>query len=371
LQLAWRALDRCFLVSLLWKATLSEAEYRDITIIGGGPTGLFAAFYAGMRGVSARIIDSLPELGGQLMALYPEKYIYDVGGFPQILGRDLVRNLVDQGLQFGAEVKLEEQVEKLEHVDDRIMLTTNRGRYATGALVIAAGKGAFAPRSLECPGYEQLLGKGVTYHVKDPSHYEGKRVLIVGGGDSAVDWALGLKDRAERLILIHRRNGFRAHAHSMALMDRAVSAGELELLTFRELRAIHGEHWVSGATIFDNRTGEETTFELDSVVALIGFKPDLGPLTDWGLELEKNSIRVDQTMRTNLPGVFAAGDIVTYEGKLELIATGFGEAAIAVNYAVHHVNPAARINPGHSTNLKVFKDREPAPPVLNGVGEAV
>lgn len=337
---------------------MDQAELRDITIIGGGPTGLFAAFYAGLRGVSARIIDSLPELGGQLSALYPEKYIYDVGGFPQILARDLAANLIEQGLQFGADVRLEEQVEELIRTENGFILTTNKGRYPTRAVVIAGGKGAFSPRTLECPGYAELLGKGVTYHVKDPAAYEGKRVLLVGGGDSAVDWALNLKDKTERLVLIHRREGFRAHAHSMALLKEAVAAGEVELLTHREVRGIHGEDGVCAATIFDNRTDAEETFDVDAVIALIGFKPDLGPIATWGLELEKNSIRVSHTMETNLPGVFAAGDIAAYEGKLELIATGFAEATIAVNYAVHHIDPKARINPGHSTNLKVFKDRE-------------
>lgn len=341
---------------------MREAERKDITIIGGGPTGLFAAFYAGMRGVSARIIDSLPELGGQLAALYPEKYIYDVGGFPQISARDLAANLIEQGLQFEAEVCLEEQVQELirnaDGASDGMTVTTDKGRYPTGAVLIAGGKGAFAPRTLNVPGYERLLDHGVSYHVRDPSLYDGKRVLIVGGGDSAVDWALNLKERTERLILIHRRGGFRAHAHSMARMRQAVDAGRMELLTYREVREIHGDDRVDAITIFDNRTDEETTFEVDVVLALIGFKPDLGPIADWGLELERNSIRVGPTMATNVPGVFAAGDIVTYNGKLDLIATGFGEAAIAVNYAVHHIDPKARVNPGHSTNLKIFKERE-------------
>ncbi len=337
-----------------------HADARDVTIIGGGPTGLFAAFYAGLRGVSARIIDSLPELGGQLTALYPEKYIYDVGGLPQILARDLAQNMIEQGLQFGADVRLEEQVQELVRTEDGFILTTDKARYPTKTVVIAGGKGAFSPRVLECPGYERLLGKGVSYHVKDPSEYDGKRVLIVGGGDSAVDWALSLKDRTERLILIHRREGFRAHAHSMAQLQEAVEQGKVELLTHREVREIHGDDGVCAATVFDNRTDEDEQFEVDAVLTLIGFKPDLGPIATWGLELERNSIRVGRTMETNIPGVFAAGDIATYEGKLDLIASGYAEAAIAVNYAVHHIDPKARINPGHSTNLRVFKDREPA-----------
>jgi ferredoxin/flavodoxin---NADP+ reductase len=337
------------------------AESRDITIIGGGPTGLFAAFYAGMRGVSTRIIDSLPDLGGQLTALYPEKYIYDVGGYPRILARDLAQQLIEQGLQFGADVRLEEQVQGLTRNDDGTMtIKTNRDEYPTKTILIAAGKGAFAPRSLECPGYDELLGKGVAYHVKDPTEYHGKKVLVVGGGDSAIDWVLNLKGKTERLILIHRRDGFRAHAHSMKLLREAVESGEIEMITHREVRKIDGDVCVTGVTIYDNRTNEDTHFDVDAVIALIGFKPDLGPLASWGLEFEKHSIKVNNKLETNLPGIFAAGDIAHYEGKLELIATGFSEAAMAVNHAVHTINPTARYNPGHSTNLKVFKEREDA-----------
>lgn len=339
-------------------------EQKDLTIIGGGPTGLFAAFYAGMRGISCRIVDSLPELGGQLMALYPEKYIYDVGGFQRILARDLARNLIEQGTQFGADIRLEEQVDELRREDDgTFTLTTNRAAYPTRTVLIAAGKGAFCPRELGCPGYNELLGKGVEYHVRNPDAYDGRRILIVGGGDSAVDWALGLKDRTTELTLIHRREGFRAHPHSMKLLHQAVDRGEVNLLTFHEVREIHATPAVDGvvgATVFNNKTDEDTRLEIDAVLALIGFKPDLGPIGAWGLELERNSIRVDGNLQTNIPGVFAAGDIAHYDGKLELIATGFGEAAMAVNHAVHVIDPKARYNPGHSTNLKVFQEKEEA-----------
>jgi thioredoxin reductase (NADPH) len=171
---------------------------------------------------------------------------------------------------------------------------------------------------------------------------------------------LNLKGRARRIVLIHRREGFRAHAASMRQLTAAVEAGEIELLTHREIRDVHGDVCVTGATIFDNRTNEETTLEVDAVLALIGFKPDLGPIASWGLELEKNSIKVDNRLQTNRPRVYAAGDLVTYEGKIELIVTGFSEAAMAVNHAVHDINPTARYNPGHSTNLKLFKEREAA-----------
>ncbi len=337
---------------------MTTPERVDITIIGGGPTGLFAAFYAGMRGASCRIIDSLPELGGQLSALYPEKYIFDVGGYPRILARELSNNLIEQGMRWGADVRLEEQVRELQPDGEHWVLTTDRGVYPTRCVLIAGGKGAFAARPLDCPGYERLLGRGVAHHVKDPTVYHGTRVLIVGGGDSAVDWVLNLRSNVRRLILIHRREGFRAHAQSMRQLQEGVEAGEIELLTHREVRELHGETTVTGATIFDNRTGEETTFEVDAVLALIGFKPDLGPIARWGLELDRQSIRVNHRLETNLPGVYGAGDIVTYEGKLELIATGFSEAAMAVNHAVHRINPKARYNPGHSTNLKIFREAD-------------
>lgn len=340
---------------------MNRAESTDILIIGGGPTGLFAAFYAGLRGASARIVDSLPELGGQLMALYPEKYIYDVGGFPRILARDLARNMVEQGLQWGADVRLEEQVRELGRQEDgTFVVSTDDTEYPCRAVIIAGGKGAFAPRVLECPGYEEFLGHGVTYHVRDPEEFRDQRVLVVGGGDSALDWALGLKNVTSSLVLIHRREGFRAHRQTVRQMEDAVHRGQMELLTFHEVREIHGDSCVRSATLFDNRTDEETRIDVDAVVSLIGFKPDLGPIGTWGLDLQRNSIKVTPLMETNLPGVFAAGDIAHYEGKLELIATGYAEAAIAVNNAVHHYDPKARVNPGHSTNLKVFKEREAA-----------
>ncbi|MDH5589743.1 MAG: NAD(P)/FAD-dependent oxidoreductase [Gemmatimonadota bacterium] len=328
---------------------------RDITIIGGGPTGLFAAFYAGMRGKSTRIIDSLPELGGQLTALYPEKDVFDVGGFPRVLAKDLAKNLSEQALQFDPEVILDEQVRTVEWREDHFLLTCRGGEYRTRALVVAGGKGAFDPMKLEVPGYDEFLHRGVEYAVKDPAGYAGKKVVVVGGGDSALDWALILKDHAERLTLVHRRDGWRAHEATIRLLDEAVSAGEIDLRTFHEVREIRGSDVVGEVTIFDNRTDEDTVLEADVVLTFLGFKPDLGPIKNWGLEVEKNRIKVDALMATNVPGIYAAGDVVDYLGKLDLIATGFAEAAVAVNNAVHFVDPDARVNPGHSTNMKVFK----------------
>ncbi|CAN5859765.1 NAD(P)/FAD-dependent oxidoreductase [soil metagenome] len=336
-------------------------DIKDVTIIGGGPTGLFAAFYSGLRGVSCRVVDALPELGGQLMALYPEKYIYDVGGLPKILAKDLAKNMIEQGTQFGPDIVLEAEVQQLVSEEDHIRLVTGRGEFLSRTVIITAGKGALNPRILECPGWDAHAGErgGAVTHVRRPEDFRDKRVLLVGGGDSAVDWALGLQGIARELTLIHRRDQFRAHRASVVQMREDAAAGKLTILTPYEVRNIHGDNdCVTGAVIFENATGEERHLEVDVVVALLGFKPDLGPVGQWGLELQRNSIRVSPLMETNIVGVYAAGDITHHDGKLELIATGYGEAAVAVNNAVHYLNPKARVNPGHSTNLKVFGQDE-------------
>jgi ferredoxin/flavodoxin---NADP+ reductase len=333
----------------------------DITIIGGGPTGLFAAFYAGLRGVSCRIVDALPQLGGQLMALYPEKYIFDVGGLPRILAKDLANNMIEQGTQFGPEVVLGAEVQQLLPEDGHIRLVTPRGEFLTKTVVITAGKGALNPRVLECPGWDEHYNDdgGVHTHVRQPEDFRGKRVLIVGGGDSAVDWVLGLRGIAREITLIHRRDEFRAHKSSVQEMRAAAEKGDVTIRTPFEVKEIHGDNQcVARATLVNSETKDEETIDVEAVIALLGFKPDLGPISTWGLELQRNTIKVSQLMETNIAGVYAAGDVVHYPGKLELIATGYGEAAIAVNNAVHHINPKARVSPGHSTNLKVFSQDE-------------
>jgi thioredoxin reductase (NADPH) len=332
-------------------------EITDITIIGGGPTGLYAAFYGGMRERSVRIIDSLPELGGQLMALYPEKDIFDVGGFPRVLAKDLAKDLIAQASQFSPDIVLDEEVVGLTVDADAIRLQGKREEYTTRTLILAGGKGAFEPIKLKCPGYDEFLGRGVAYSVKELESFRGKRVLMVGGGDAALDWALALKNVAAELRLIHRRDGFRAHERTVAQLHAAAEAGELDFRSFHEVREIRGGEAVQSAIIFDNKSGEETAMEVDVVLTFLGFKPDLGPMAEWGLELDGNRVVVDRLMGTNLPGVYGAGDLVRYEGKLDLIATGFAEAAIAVNSAVQFVDPSARKTAGHSTSLKVFKNQ--------------
>jgi ferredoxin/flavodoxin---NADP+ reductase len=342
-------------------AASETSEIRDITIIGGGPSGLFAAFYAGLRGVSCRIVDALPQLGGQLMALYPEKYIYDVGGIPKILAKDLANAMIEQGLQFDPEVVLEAEVQELVREAGHWRLVTARGDHLTRTVIITGGKGALNPRVLECPGWEELYGEGdgLHTHVRQPEDFRDRRVLIVGGGDSAVDWALGLQGIAREITLIHRRDAFRAHKASVEQMRALAREGDLTILTPYEMRRIESDAGcVRTAVVYNNDTGEDREIPVESIIALLGFKPDLGPIGGWGLELERNSIRVSPLMETNLEGVYAAGDITHHPGKIELIATGYGEAAVAVNNAVHYLNPKARVNPGHSTNLKIFAQEE-------------
>jgi thioredoxin reductase len=332
-----------------------SSDIKDITIIGGGPTGLYGLFYAGMRGVTARIIDVLPELGGQLTALYPEKDIFDVAGFPKILAKDLARDLVEQALQFDAEVCLEQRVNSLNPTDDIFEIETDEGILPSRSVVIAAGKGAFKSRTLNVDTWENFWKKGLVSHVKDPEVYRDRRVLIVGGGDSAFDWSWALRDIASELTQIHRSDRFRAHERTVNQVVEADKRGELNLRTFHEVAELHGSDHIEGVTLVHSKTKESEYLEVDEVLALIGFVPNIGPIAEWGLELEGNAIRVDSRMRTNIPGVYAAGDIVSYEGSLELISTGFGEAAIAVNNAVHHIDPTAKVDPGHSTSSKAFK----------------
>jgi thioredoxin reductase (NADPH) len=328
--------------------TNHDSEIYDMTIVGGGPVGLFGLYYTSMRDMRAKIIDSLPQLGGQLMALYPEKYIYDVPGFPKVLAKDLVRNLEDQALPHGPTVCLNEKIVTLEKDDNGIFrLTSEAGNvHLSKTVLISAGIGAFVPKKLDVPKIEELEGRGVYYFVRDLTDFRDKTVLIVGGGDSAVDWALNLQPIARRIMLIHRSDRFRAHERSVEEMKDSAAIVKL----YYELKAIHGEEHVEGVTIFDNRTGEEEEHRVDALLMNIGFVANLGPIKSWGLEIAKNSIVVNAQMASNIPGVYAAGDIVVHPGHLKLIAVGAAEAAVAVNNAKHYIDPAALVEPGHSSH---------------------
>jgi thioredoxin reductase len=330
---------------------LSQDVY-DLTIVGAGPTGLFATFYAGLRQMKTKLIDALEEPGGQVAVLYPEKYIFDVPGFSKILAKDLVKNLVEQALQKDPTLVLGERVTTLQKTDGIIELGTDKGtKHFSKAVLIAAGVGAFTPNRLEAQGAPDYEGKGVYYFVKDKSIFRGKNLLIVGGGDSAVDWALNIKDIANKITLVHRRDVFRAHEGSVIeLMKSGV-----ELKLFYEVRRVIGDgSKITEAVIFDNRTQAETTVETDAILVNIGFRADLGPIKNWGLEIDGREIRMNGKMETNIPGVYVAGDIAgPLDGvKLNLIATGYAQAALAVNVAKAYVDPNSKIFPGHSSEMK-------------------
>ncbi len=322
----------------------TEKHERDLLIIGAGPAGLYAAYYAGFRGMSTAIMDSLPEPGGQVSALYPEKQIFDVAGFPSIKGQDLIDNCVEQAAPFDPRYLLGHRAEDLEHIEDHVLVRSHKGtEVRCKAVVITGGIGTFTPRPL--PDSDDWEGRGLMYFVPRLDALAGLDVLIVGGGDSAFDWATALEPIATSVTLIHRRDRFRAHEHSVAtVMDSAV-----EVLTHWEVASIRGGEHVREVTIFNNQTDERRTLDVQAVVAALGFKADLGPLKRWGLEQEARKVVVDTTMATSLPRVFAAGDITSYPGKVDLIAVGFGEAAIAVNNAATVVDPSARLFPGHSS----------------------
>lgn len=322
----------------------------DIVIIGAGPAGMFAAFYAGMRQASAKIIESMPQLGGQLAALYPEKYIYDVAGFPKVTAQQLVNNLNEQLKHFPVETCLEEKVLRVVKRGERdFEIETDKGVHRSRAVIIAGGVGAFEPRRLELPEAQRFEKKNLHYFVSDLTAFAGQRVVISGGGDSAVDWALMLEPIAKEVTLIHRRDKFRAHEHSVEnLMNSKV-----KVLTPLELTQMHGTDRIEKVTLADVKSGETFDLDVDAVIVNFGFVSSLGPIAEWGLDIEDGAIVVDSRMETSIPGIFAAGDITTYAGKLKLIAVGFGEAPTAINNAKVYIDPTAKLSPGHSSNMKL------------------
>ncbi|MGY1631433.1 NAD(P)/FAD-dependent oxidoreductase [Geodermatophilus sp. SYSU D01186] len=334
-------------------ATTGEARRVDVDllVVGAGPAGLYAAYYAGFRGLRTAVVDSLPEPGGQVMALYPEKMVYDVAGFPGIKGRDLVAGLVQQAARFDPVYVLDERAESLTdeaghrpRAGARLVVTTDKGtRISCGAVVVTGGIGTFTPRPL--PGGAAWEGRGLTYVVKELAAHAGQDVVIVGGGDSAVDWALALEPIAASVTLVHRRRHFRAHAASVADLER----GRTVLVTDAQVDSLEGDdvlHTVHVRT----KDGTVTPHKAQAVIAALGFTADIGPLETWGLDIVDRKIMVDTAMRTSVPGVYSAGDITEYAGKVRLIAVGFGEAATAVNNAATYLDPDQPLFPGHSSD---------------------
>ncbi|HHW37834.1 MAG TPA: NAD(P)/FAD-dependent oxidoreductase [Bacillales bacterium] len=326
-----------------------DPKVYDITIIGGGPCGLFAAFYAGMRQASVKIIESLPQLGGQLSALYPEKYIYDVAGFPKIRAQELIDRLKEQMKKFEPAITLNQSVDKVEKLEDgSFKLTTNSEVHFTKAVIITAGNGAFQPRRLELEEAAQYEGENLHYFVGDMSKFQGQRVVVLGGGDSAVDWTLMLEPIAKEVAIAHRRDKFRAHEHSV---ENLMNSKAKVLTPYNPVRVIGDGKKITQIVLAEATTKEEVTIDIDALIVNYGFVSSLGPIKEWGLTIDKNSIVVNSRLETNIPGIYAAGDIATYNGKIKLIATGFGEAPTAVNIAKAYIDPDAKVQPMHSSSM--------------------
>lgn len=328
---------------------MTEQKIFDITIIGGGPTGLFTAFYGGMRQASVNIIESLPQLGGQLSALYPEKYIYDVAGFPKIRAQELIDNLVEQMDKFDPTISLEQSVQTLEKLaDGTFKITTDKDVHFSKSVIITAGNGAFQPRRLELESAKEYEGKNLHYFINDLNHFAGKRVVVFGGGDSAVDWALMLEPIAEKVTIVHRRDKFRAHEHSVENLENS----KVDIKApYIPAELVGDESGVNQVILEKVGEEEKEVIDVDAVVVNYGFVSSLGPIKEWGFDIQKNSIVVNQKMETNIEGVYAAGDICTYDGKVKLIACGFGEAPVAVSHAKTYIDPKARVQPKHSTSM--------------------
>lgn len=328
---------------------MTNNQVYDVTIIGGGPVGLFTAFYGGMRQMSVKIIESLPQLGGQLSALYPEKYIYDIAGFPKIRAQELVDNLKEQMKAFDQTICLEETVQAVEKLEDgSFIITTDKETHYTKSIIITAGNGAFQPRRLELEDAKIYENKNLHYFIDDMNQFKDQKVVVFGGGDSAVDWALMLEPIAKEVTIIHRRDKFRAHEHSVENLKNS----KVNILTpFNPSSIIGDEEKITHVVVEETTTKELKTLEVDAVIVNYGFVSSIGPIKEWNLEIEKNSIVVNSSMETSIPGIYAAGDICTYDGKAKLIISGFGEAPVAVNSAKHYVDPTVKNHLVHSTSM--------------------
>jgi thioredoxin reductase (NADPH) len=314
----------------------------DLLVVGAGPTGLFATYYAGFRGMRVAVVDSLPELGGQITAMYPEKLIFDVAGFPAVKGRELVDGLVEQAAAAHPTYLLDRTATGLTTGPEGVTVTLHDETKVTAkAILITAGIGKFSPRPL--PAGDGWLGRGLEFFVPSFQPYAGKDVVIVGGGDSAFDWALHLEPVAGSVTLVHRRDAFRAHQRTV----QQVQESSVEILTKAQVTELRGDPTLEEVDI--DVDGVTSSRKAQALVAALGFVADLGPLQEWGIETSKRHVVVDTTMRTSLERVYAAGDIADYPGKVKLIAVGFGEAATAVNNLAPVVDPHAHVFPGHSS----------------------
>jgi len=323
----------------------------DICIVGAGPVGLFAVFEAGLLKMRCHLIDALPQVGGQLSEIYPKKPIYDIPGYPTVLAGELVDNLMAQIAPFNPTFTLGERVEELEKLEDgSFVVKTNMGTEVVAkVVVIAGGLGCFEPRKPELNNLEQYENKGVSYMILDPEKYRNKKVMLAGGGDSALDWAIYLSEITEELTLVHRNESFRGAVDSSEKVAELAQKGKIRLLLSSNLHELHGNGVLHGVSVMDKQK-QITTYDTDYLIPLFGLSPKLGPIENWGLQLDKSAIEVNvEDYSTNVPGVFAIGDINTYPGKLKLILCGFHEAALMAQSAFRYVYPEQKLSFKYTT----------------------
>ncbi len=314
----------------------------DILIIGAGPTGLFTVFEAGLLKLRCHLIDALPQVGGQCSEIYPKKPIFDIPAYPEILAGDLTDKLLEQIKQFEPGFTLGERAETIEKQEDEsFIVTTNKGtKHQAKIVAIAGGLGSFEPRKPPIPNITGFEDKGVEYMIREPELYRDKDVVIAGGGDSALDWSIFLSNIAKSVTLVHRRNEFRGALDSVDKVQELKDAGKINLITPAEVKGVVGDNYVTGVVIAE-KDKEEYTLATDHFIPLFGLSPKLGPIANWGLEIEKNAIKVNNALdyQTNIPGIYAIGDVNTYPGKLKLILCGFHEATLMCQSAFKRIFP--------------------------------
>ena len=323
----------------------------DILIIGAGPVGLFTVFEAGLLKMRCHLVDSLGQPGGQLTEIYPKKPIYDIPGYPSVLARELVDNLMEQIAPFNPGFTLGERAESLEKVGEKMYrLTTSRGTVIEAPVIcIAGGLGCFEPRKPPIPNIEKYEDEGVAYVIRDPEVYRDRKVLLAGGGDSALDWTIFLADVAAEVTLVHRRDSFRGALDSVEKVQQLAESGRVNLITNAQAVGIVGDHRVEGVTV-KHKSGEQEVIDVDDFVPLFGLSPKLGPIADWNLTIDKNAIEVDtRDYSTGVPGIYAIGDINTYPGKLKLILCGFHEGTMAVQSAFSYIYPDKKLSFKYTT----------------------
>ncbi len=339
---------------------MTQTHIKDVAVIGAGPSGLFTAFQCGLLKLSVAIIDSLPQAGGQIATLYPEKHILDIPGFMSVTGAELSRLLIEQVQQFPVHWYLKAQIHAIEKKDDIWHLTTGDGRIVCAkSIIIAAGGGSFKPKKPPLENIEDFEEASVHYMVKNSQQYQGKNVTIIGGGDSAIDWAMQLTEIGAYVTLVHRRNKFRAMPLHVQIVEQYAAEGRLNLQTGKQLYNITGTApYIETVQIADMDENIEDV-KTDYLLIFMGLNKDLGPISRWGLSESKSRIDVNPiTLQTNQEGIFAVGDIAHWEGKLPLIVTGFGEAAIAARNAFMHVHPEEKLSNLHSTSMEIEKTQE-------------